>query len=140
MAIHTPGEPTSDSILQEIESARKRGLVAWVKKGSPRMAVPRIVCTKCPAVAKVHHWQEVSGGAFQVWAECHGEHLFGDYWPPASTRTVGDASRDIVLTDIKAYSDEMVHNHFTNAEQQMQTYAAKAALFKAYLDRRPPSK
>ncbi len=35
----------------------------------------RVVCTKCPAVATVHH-QEPSAveDAVLLWVECHGEH------------------------------------------------------------------
>lgn len=44
---------------------------------------PRVVCTQCPAVAKVHYYKVGSGSSggaetyAEIWVECHGVHVFG---------------------------------------------------------------
>lgn len=45
--------------------------------GEPmRDAEPRIVCTECPAVAKIHYWGPGGHHNYALWAECHGQHVY----------------------------------------------------------------
>jgi len=65
---------------------------------------PRIICTRCPAVAVVHHHGRVNDGRILVWAECHGEHRFGAL-PHLVVREVETTDCDILFSHIHAYTD-----------------------------------
>ena len=95
---------------------------------------PRIVCTKCPAVVVVHYFERMGdrfGEEYEVWYECHGEHVFG---------TLADrAPREYITSDVRAWADSVVHDRYTRAEREMQVQAERAALLKRFLDRKPPT-
>lgn len=90
----------------------------------------RIICTKCPAVVKVHHLNDIGSGDSEVWVECHDTHLLG--WLPK--RGPYDGHKDYVLSDIRAMGAEHVYQIYQTCERESQEKAERAQLLKRYLD------
>lgn len=113
--------------------------------------IPRVVCTKCPAVAKVHYWRDAADYSNEIWIECHGEHVLGRIvatgWR-AIEQYVGDdgnsvvttisQNRDLLFTEVTGMSDSRVHDEFTAAERKMQEFADRAKILQMFLERKVP--
>lgn len=100
---------------------------------------PRVVCTKCPAVAKVHYWiaPEFNNGEAEIWMECHGEHVFGSVMPGIRQKT--GEPLEFLFSQVRAHSIEYVNDMFERAERAMQKEAERAKLLQRFMRREPPT-
>lgn len=117
---------------QQVDDLARRAVAATQQPTRPVEAPPRIVCTECPAVAKVHYWNNTGGTTYEIWCECHDRHVFGNLFMSSP-----GVKRDVLLRDIQEYGDERVNSLYENAERRMQEYAEQANVYKRFLERRP---
>lgn len=67
------------------------GSIAWYAKeeltileSEPEIdpqSPPRIICTKCPALAEIRYFEVRGSSSAIVWATCHGQHRWFDFVP-----------------------------------------------------------
>lgn len=92
----------------------------------------RVVCTKCPAVATVHHQEAMPfEDALLLWAECHGEHVLGRVDVCVYRASVRNGA--LILQHIEAFDKPSLQDMFEAAENQVQRAAKRADIIQRFL-------
>lgn len=93
----------------------------------------RIVCTKCPAVATVHHQELLRvEDAVLVWVECHGEHWLA-LIDPFVIRHVVENDADIVTSALRRLEKPFLQSLLEEAENRMLDSQKRAQLLQRFL-------
>lgn len=80
----------------------------------------RIVCTQCPAVAKVHlQSRDFHVDGVLIWAECHGDHRLGVVHGETLMARI-HGGRDFTFEDVHAFEPGELENRLPEIEDRMQ--------------------